>query len=115
MEAREKAMRSLLGALLHVVIDRPIGYCHKGMVYPVNYGFIPGLLGGDGEEQDSYILGVSLPLAEFDGRVIGAVLRRDDCEDKLVIAPEGMTFSREEIENAVAFQEQYFDTKILLA
>lgn len=115
MERRREAMGSLLRTRVHVVIDRPVDHCHKGMVYPVNYGFIPGLMGGDGEEQDAYILGVSQPLTEFDGRVIAAVLRKNDCEDKLIVVPEGMTFSREEIEKAVVFQEQYFDTEILLA
>ncbi len=34
-----------------VIIDRPIGYQDKfGNVYPVNYGYVPGLLAGDGEE-----------------------------------------------------------------
>ena len=95
-----------------MVIDRPIGFVHKGMVYPVNYGYIPGTLAGDGEEQDAYVLGVAEPLEAFDGTVIGAVCRRDDVEDKLVVAPEGMEFHQGQIAQAVHFQEQYFDTYI---
>ena len=41
-------------------------------------------------------------------------VRKDDVEDKLIAAPEGMTFSREEVESTLHFQEQYFDTKIVL-
>ena len=93
-------------------VDRPIGHVHKGMVYPVNYGFIPGLMAGDGEEQDAYILGVTQPVEAFDGIVIGAVCRRDDVEDKLVVAPAGMEFHQGQIAQAVHFQEQYFDTYI---
>ena len=104
-----------LGTHVHIIIDRPIGHHHKGMVYPVNYGYIPGLLGGDGEEQDAYVLGVSSPLAEFDGEVIAIVLRRDDCEDKLVVAPAGAAFRIEEIAEAIHFQEQYFDHTIVIA
>lgn len=37
-------------------IDRPIGTIHHGTVYPINYGYIEGLIAGDGEEQDVYIL-----------------------------------------------------------
>lgn len=37
-------------------IDRPIGTIHHGAVYPINYGYIEGLIAGDGEEQDVYIL-----------------------------------------------------------
>ena len=81
---REALIRDLLGKPVHVEVDRPIGHVHKGMVYPVNYGYIPGILAGDGEAQDAYILGVAEPLKVFDGIVIGAVCRRDDVEDKLV-------------------------------
>ncbi len=45
-------------------IDRPLGSKHPqyGFIYPVNYGFIPNTISGDGEELDCYILGVSEPL-----------------------------------------------------
>ena len=114
MDRREKIIHDLLGKAVHVEVDRPVGYRHGDILYPVNYGYIPGLLAGDGEEQDVYILGVSHPLTEFDGIIIGAALRRDDVEDKLIAAPEGMTFSPGEMARAVRFQEQYFDTEILL-
>lgn len=110
---RRNALRSSLGEQVHVVVDRPVGYAHGDIVYPVNYGYIPGVIAGDGEEQDVYILGVCEPLSEFDGRVIGAILRKDDCEDKLVVAPEGMKFHQAQIAEAVHFQEQYFDTRII--
>ena len=109
---RAQIIRDLLGKQIHVEVDRPIGHVHKGLVYPVNYGFIPGLMAGDGEEQDAYILGVTQPVEAFDGIVIGAVCRRDDVEDKLVVAPAGMEFHQGQIAQAVHFQEQYFDTYI---
>ena len=80
----------------------------------MNYGYIPGLIAGDGEEQDVYILGVSEPITEFDGVVIGAALRRNDVEDKLIAAPDGMYFSREQIADSLFFQEQYFDSHIVI-
>ena len=113
MNTRKKGLYDLLDKTVHVEIDRPMGHAHKGMVYPVNYGYIPGILAGDGEEQDAYILGIPEPLSSFDGRVIGAVCRRDDVEDKLVVAPEGTQFHQGQIAEAVHFQEQYFDTCIL--
>ena len=109
---RAQIIRDLLGKQVHVEVDRPIGHMHKGLVYPVNYGFIPGLMAGDGEEQDAYILGVTQPVEAFDGIVIGAVCRRDDVEDELVVAPAGMEFHQGQIAQAVHFQEQYFDTYI---
>jgi len=114
---REELIASFLGKTVDIVIDRPIGHTHvtKGITlyYTVNYGYLPGVTGGDGEEQDVYVLGVDVPLEHFRGRIIGAIRRSDDNEDKLIAAPVGMTFSAEEIFSATHFVEQYFDSTIL--
>ena len=111
---REELIRALMGKTVTVTIDRPIGYVHvkSGITfrYPINYGFLPEVMGGDGDEQDVYILGVDEPLETFTGRIIGVVRRRDDNEDKLVAAPEGMLFHQGQIAEAVHFVEQYFDS-----
>lgn len=112
LEYRNKIIQNYLGKLVHVEIDRPAGYLHGDILYPVNYGYIPGLTAGDGEEQDAYILGVTEPLASFDGQVIGAIRRMNDCEDKLVVAPVGIRYHQGEIAGAVHFQEQFFETKV---
>ena len=113
MDARKQKLYELLGRSVHIIVDRPVGYDHNGLIYPINYGYVPGMMGGDGEEQDAYILGISTPLSEFDGYVIGAIRRENDVEDKLVVAPEGASFHQGEIAEAVHFQEQYFDGYIL--
>lgn len=108
----------MLGKTVKVVVDRPLGSSHpkhEDIVYPVNYGYIPGLMAPDGEEQDAYILGIHEPLQEFEGRVIAIIHRLDDVEDKWVVVPEGMSFTKEEIMAQVAFQEQYFRTEIKVA
>ena len=110
---REKLIQELMGKLVHVVVDRPVGYQHGDIVYPINYGYIPGIIAGDGEEQDAYILGINEPLAEFDGQVIAAICRKNDCEDKLVVAPVERVYHQGQIAEAVHFQEQYFDTRII--
>ena len=102
-----------MGKAVHVVVDRPIGYHHGDIVYPINYGYIPGVIGGDGEEQDAYILGITEPIEQFDGQVIGAIHRRNDCEDKLVVAPVGVVYHQGQIAEAVHFQEQYFDYRVI--
>lgn len=112
MEHRKWIIHSLLGKRVHVVVDRPIGYCHHGTVYPVNYGYIPGIFADDGEEQDAYILGITEPVRAFDGQVVGVIRRKNDYEDKLVVAPEGTVYHQGEIAEAVHFQEQYFDYTI---
>lgn len=105
----------MLGRVVKVVVDRPLGSRHpkhEDIVYPVNYGYIPGIMAPDGEEQDAYILGVNDPVSEFTGRVIAVIHRFDDVEEKWVVAPEGLTFTKEEIMEQVAFQEQYFRTEV---
>ena len=110
---RNQIIMDYIGKPVHVVVDRPIGYQHGDVVYPINYGYIPGVITGDGEEQDAYILGVNEPLAAFDGQVIAAICRKNDCEDKLVVAPVGSVYHQGQIAEAVHFQEQYFDTRIV--
>ena len=98
-----------------VTVDRPLGSYHpkhKNLYYPVNYGYVEGVLGGDGEEQDAYILGVGEAVSSFAGEVVAVIHREDDEETKWVVAPEGASFSREEIAAATHFQEQYFKTRI---
>ena len=109
---REALIREWMGRKVRVIVDRPIGYRHGDLVYPLNYGYLPGVIAGDGEEQDCYVLGIAEPLEAFEGVVIGAVRRSDDCEDKLVAAPYGMEFHQGEIREAVAFQEQYFHSTV---
>ncbi len=102
---------------VHVVIDRPMGSRHPEypeLVYPVNYGFIPGLKAGDGEDQDVYVLGVQEPLQAFDGEIIAIIHRKNDCEDKWVAAPRWTRFTREEIRQATQFAEQYYKSDIEL-
>ncbi len=112
MNWEDRNTASLLGQTVTVVVDRPIGYDHHRILYPIPYGFVPGLMGGDGEEQDAYILGAAEPVEQFTGKVIAVIRRSNDCEDKLVVAPAGTRYSREEIARAVHFQEQYFITTV---
>lgn len=109
-------VRPWLGQPVTVRIDRPLGSRHPrdaGMVYPVNYGYVPGVVGGDGAELDAYVLGVAEPVAEVSGVVIAVVLRSDDVEDKLVVAPPGFALDGAAVAAALAFQEQYFRSTIV--
>lgn len=108
--ARKKTARSLLGKIVDIEIDRPAGYVRGNLTYPVNYGFVPGVLGGDGEELDVYLLGVTEPVSSFKARIIGIIHRENDNEDKLVAVPDGVMLTKEEIAEQTRFQEQYYDT-----
>ncbi len=99
------------GKSVTVIVDRPMGSRHPehpDMIYPINYGYVPGVTAPDGEEQDAYLLGVETPAARFTGIVSAAVHRLDDAEDKWIVTPEGCSFTEEEIRETLRFQEQYF-------
>lgn len=104
-----------IGQRVRVQIDRPLGSLHPdhGFEYPVNYGFIPNTMTQDGEELDVYILGVAEAIESFTGSVIAMIHRLNDNEDKLVVAPDGQTFTDQQIRELTIFQEQYFKSVIL--
>ncbi|MBQ8763849.1 MAG: inorganic diphosphatase [Clostridia bacterium] len=97
-------------------MDRPVGYVHEKekytLTYPINYGFIPDVIGGDGEELDVYLLGIDKPVSRYTAKIIGIVHRENDTEDKLIAAPEGMFFTKEEIAGQINFQEKHYDSFI---
>ena len=107
----------MIGKIVAVTMDRPIGAVHPkhpDLIYPINYGYIEGLMGGDGEEQDVYILGVDEPLETFTGRIIAVIHRYDDVEEKWVAAPDGVYYTAAEIMEQVHFQEQYYHSEVRL-
>ena len=103
-----------LGKKVKVEMDRPLGSKHPkhGFVYPVNYGFIPNTISGDGEELDAYVLGEHKPLKEFEGVVVAIIHRTNDNDDKLVVMREGRNYTDEQIRALTEFQEQYFESVI---
>ena len=104
-----------LGKKVLVKMDRPMGCSHPkhGFVYPVNYGYIPGTVSGDGEELDCYVLGESKPLDTFEGSVIAIIHRTNDDDDKLVVVGEGKNYSDDQIRALTEFQERFFESVII--
>ncbi len=105
----------ILGREAKGIIDRPLGSRHPrhpDMVYPINYGYVSGVIGGDGAEQDVYILGEDKPIETFSGRVIAVYHRFNDVEDKWIVTKDGKNFSYEEILKSIEFQERFFDGKL---
>lgn len=100
---------------IFIKIDRPFGSKHPkhGFIYPVNYGFVPRTISGDGEELDAYLLGVFEPVETYDGKCIAIIHRTNDDDDKLVVVPEEKNYTDEQIEALTEFQEQYFEHKII--
>lgn len=105
-----------LGQTVRVVVDRPLGSVHPrwpDLVYWVNYGEVPGTLGGDGQPVDAYLLGWEGPVREAEGVVTAVILRGDDVEDKLVVVRPDTIWSDAEIMKAIWFQEQYFRSRLV--
>ena len=107
--------KKYIGKEVIVKMDRPLGSVHPkhGFIYPVNYGYIPNTISGDGEELDAYVLGVHKPLEEFKGIVIAIIHRTNDNDDKLVVMEKGRNYSDEQIRALTEFQERFFESVIL--
>lgn len=109
-------MKDIIGKKVHVIVDRPLGSVHPkhvDLIYPVNYGYIEGIIAGDGECQDCYILGENEPIKAFDGVVIGIIHRLNDIEDKWIVAKDGVLLSDQEILESIEFQERYFKIQLI--
>ena len=102
--------KEYLNKIVKVKIDRPLGSKHPkhNYIYPINYGYVPYTISGDGEELDCYILGVFEPVLEFEGKCVAIIHRINDNDDKLIIAPKDKNYSDDAIEALVEFQERFF-------
>ena len=107
--------KSYIGKIIEVKIDRPMGSKHPkhGFIYPVNYGYVPNTISGDGEELDCYVLGIFEPIQNFKGKCIAVIHRTNDDDDKLVIVPEGKEYTDEAIKALTEFQESFFESEII--
>ena len=117
----ENEYKDIIGQIVIGKIDRPMGSYHprhKDLYYPINYGYVDGVTGGDGAEQDIYLLGESSAVKEFMGKVIAVYHRYDDSETKWIVVPcdeNGNIPSnisipnKDEIYAQIAFQEQFFN------
>ena len=107
--------KNFLNKTLKVTIDRPLGSKHPkhDFIYPLNYGYIPNTISGDGEELDCYVLGIYEPLKNFTGKCIAIIHRINDNDDKLIVVPENRIFTDSEIRALTDFQEQYFESIII--
>lgn len=103
-----------IGKIVDVHIDRPLGSKHPkhGFIYPVNYGYIPNTISGDGEELDCYVLGIFEPIESFSGKCIAVIHRTNDNDDKLIVVPEGINYSDDAIRALTEFQERFFESEI---
>ena len=108
-------IKEYLNKNIEVIIDRPLGSKHPkhDFIYPVNYGYVPNTISGDGEELDCYVLGIFEPIKEFKGKCIAIIHRLNDNDDKLIIVPEEKDYSDDAIRALTEFQERFFESIII--
>ncbi|MCM1533265.1 MAG: hypothetical protein NC099_01270 [Corallococcus sp.] len=111
----------LIDRIVRVTIDRPLGSrhpSHPDVKYELNYGHVEGVMGGDGEEQDAYIIDYKIPMfvgQQVSGWIVAVIRRKDDSETKWVVdMGSNKRFTRDEIARAVDFQEKFFDIEIIM-
>ena len=106
-----KLAKTFLGKKVKLRFDQQVGSSyapHNIVSYPINYGYVPGVLAPDGDDLDAYLLNVFEPLAEAEGICIAIVHRLEDDDDKLIVVPEGVELTDEEIIKQVSFQEHLY-------
>ncbi len=106
--------KKYINKIVKVKIDRPLGSKHPkhGFIYPLNYGFVPNTVSGDGEELDCYVLGLFEPVEEFEGMCIAIIHRTNDNDDKLIIVPKDKYYNDDQINALTEFQERFFKHEI---
>ncbi len=104
-----------LNEMVNITIDRPLGSKHPehGFIYPLNYGYLPGVIAPDGDYLDAYVLSVFEPVTQFEGKCIAVVQRIDDDDDKLIIVPADRNYTDEQIQALTEFQERFFTAIIV--
>ena len=107
--------KDYIGKIVKVKVDRPLGSKHPNfdMIYPVNYGYIPDTISGDGEELDAYLLGVFDPVENYKGKCIAVIHRTNDDDDKIIVVPEGVNYTDDQIKALTEFQERFFESVII--
>ena len=105
---------AVLSVVKHSYVARAVAaHPRFDLVYPVNYGYVPGVMAPDGEELDAYVIGVDRPLISFEGLCVAVVKRIDDSDAKLVVTEADLHYGDEEILELVNFQERFFQSTLV--
>ena len=109
--------KNVIGKKYHIFIDRTIGSIHPKhpeIIYPINYGYIKDLIGGDGEEQDVYVIDSTVAKEEEDVKIIALVFRQNDNETKWIgVSKENNLYNNKEIFDSIFFQEQFYNSFVI--
>ncbi len=100
-----------LGKTVTITVDRPIGTVSEdsSVPYPINVGYLPGILSPSGEAQTVYLVGVERKVSRYTGRVVAALYRENDSEKALIVAPVGQKPHQATIMEKVWFREAPYE------
>lgn len=98
----------MLGKFVKVRVTSPMNSFNKrcGYKYKLNYGIIESGKTQKNTVQGAYIMGISHPVRNFDGRVIACIKRFYGKGIVWVVAPKSMRFINNEVIEAVSFAER---------
>lgn len=108
--------QTLVGKTVTVIVERPLGSldpANSRLVYPVNVGYAEGTVGKGGQPLEAYVLGIEEEMAEFTGKVAAIIHRTEDDVKLLVVTPEDIKLTEDDIIEATYFAEQYFESEII--
>ena len=108
--------REWLGKTVTVIIDHTYGSFHPhiaDLTYPVNTGYVEELFQKNGEFQDAYVIGPKEPLDTFKGVVSGIIYHKDDHRSYFIVTRVTENIDENEIIQAVGFEQQFYETRIL--
>ena len=77
-----------------------------------NYGYVEGLLDENGKPIRAYVIGLTIPVIYAQGYVSAVITYKDGRATKLVVSPENMLFTRDQIREIIEFNEQDGDFEL---
>ena len=98
---------------------------NPSVVYPLNMGVVisDSVVESSLEERHAYIVGVDIALEDFNGVVIAKVVRNEHMNNAdgtmpekeiLIVAPEDIVYTKQQLEEMVYFNEQYYDSTLVM-
>ena len=101
----------MLGKCIRVRVTNPIGSFDEasGNNFGLNFGVTESLPEAHNYLKGVYIIGITHPVRNFDGRVIAVIHRKNRNGVALVVAPKSQRFIVNEIEEGVNPTEEVYD------
>lgn len=95
----------MLGKYVRVRVERPMGWhdVGTGTVYRLNYGSVESGLDPRSPVKGAYIMGVTHPVRNFEGRVVAVIKLPDRQGIYIVVSPKSKKYIVNDIKRAVSF------------